>query len=187
MENSDHYSENPSRRIFKLPVVVPISSIILVTLYVSYTFCCLVDEEMGILYYLKHISFEIFLLCQIGIISAIFRNKQLLDDFLAKYPVIKGRIAIEELKPVIRTVMYSKIVQLIILALASIAAIISIFHHELAHSLTVIVLSIGSGRLIHWYKASEAAIIKMECSHKSLKPELDYILTCWLHKPVPDF
>lgn len=187
MENPHQPHESTVKWIFKTPIIVPISVIMVITFYIGSTFFFFASEDMGKSSYLKRISFEIFLLCEIGIISAIFHNKRLLDEFLSAHPVIEGKVAIEKLKPVIRTIMYSMIFHLVILAIASLTAITSIFHHGLAHSLVVIILSVATGRLIRWYKTSEEAIRKIECSQKSLKPELDHMLDCWLRKPLPNF
>lgn len=187
MKNPYLPPKNSQKRIFKTPIIVPISVILVVLIYAGYIFFYATSEETGLFAYLKSISFEVFLLCEVGIVSLILYNKKQLDNFLYNYPSIDNRNSLECLKPIVRTNMYSSLFMLIFLSLGSLTAIMSILNHGLVKGILVVILSLSVAKLINWYNSSEQKIKYIGCSDESLEKELNDILQCWLHKPFPNF
>ena len=187
MENPYKSPKTSQQRVFKTPIVVPLSVVMVVVIYFSYTFFFFNHEEGGVFLLLKNISFELFILCEIGIISAVIYNKKQIDSFLVEYPAINTKSAIEKLKPIVRTNMYSALSTLFFLGFGSLAAIMSILNYGSFKGVIVAVLSIATAMLMKWYNRSEESIKQIECTDQCLEAELNNILECWLHKPFPNF
>lgn len=187
MENPYEPPKTQQRRVFSTPIIVPISVVMVVVIYFSYVFFFFNSEESGLFSLLTSVSFEIFILCEIGIVSAVIYNKKQLDGFLAEYPEIDSKLSIEKLKPIARTNMYSALFNLFFLGLGSLTAIMSILNHGLVKGVVVAILSIAAARMMKWYNSSEESIKQIKCTDQSLEIELKKILECWLHKPLPNF
>lgn len=187
MENPYEPPKSTQIRVFKTPIIAPLSVIMVVAIYIGYVLFFFNSEGGGVLSQLTSISFEVFILCEIGMVSATIYNKKQLDMFLVKYPVIDSQSTIEKLKPIVRTNMYSALFTLFFLGLGSLTAIISILNHGLIRGVIVAVLSIATGILMKWYNGSEERIKNIECHNQSLETELREVLNCWLHKPFPNF
>lgn len=174
-------------RVFKTPIVVPLSVIMVIAIYAGYILLHVSGEEVGVFPYLQSISLEVFLLCEIGMVSLIACNKAQLDGFLKQYPTIANRQALDALKSIVRTNMVSALFMLAFLALGSLTAIISILNHGLAKAILVAVLSIATARLLSWYNPLEEKVKQIECRDAALEIELNEVLQCWMHKPFPNF
>ena len=179
--------EDNQRRVFKTPIIVPLSVVMVVAIYAGYVFFYATSEETGFFAYLKVISFEVFLLCEVGMVSLILYNKRQLDDFLCDFPVIENRNGLEKLKPIVRTNMYSSLFVILFLALGSLTAIMSILNHGVLKGVLVAVLSVATAKLINWYNPSEEKAKHIECTDEALEVELNNMLQCWMHKPFPNF
>ncbi len=180
-------SNIPAKRVFKTPIVVPFSIIMVVVIYAGYIYVSATGEESEFLSYLKNISFQVFFLCELGMVCLIFYNKKQLEDFWCRFSSIDSRHSLECLKPIVRTNMYSSLFMLVFLGLGSLTAIMSILNFGLIKSVVVGVLSVVTAILIQWYNPSEQKIKHIKCSNESLAQELDDILQCWMHKPLPNF
>jgi magnesium-transporting ATPase (P-type) len=185
--------ENPyvvpktQRRVFKTPLVVPFSVFMVVLIYFGYVLYFFNFQESGAVSFLKSISFEVFMLCQIGIVFTIFYNKKLLDSFFGEHPAINNRQALEQLKPIVRTNMYSSLFSMFFIGLGALTAIMSILNHGFVKGVLVAMLSIAASGLMKWYSTSEENIKQIECADPALEIELKKIFDCWLHKPFPNF
>ena len=187
MENFSQPSKNVKQRVFKTPIIVPLSIIMVVAIYVGYVLLFFSGKDLEMFSLLKNISFEVYILCEIGILIATIYNRKLIDGFLTEYPIINGATAIEKLKPVIRTNMYSALFNFFLIALCSLTAIMSILNHSMEKGIFVGVLSVITVRIFKWYKHSEESIKQIDCPDQLLETELKEILECWLHKPLPNF
>ena len=187
MENPSLPPENRNKRVFKTPLIVPLSVVMVVAIYAGYVFFYITNEEAGFFAYFKAISFKVFILCEIGIISLILYNKKQLDNFLYNVPIIENKNNLESLKPIVRTNMYSSLFMLLFLGLGSLAAIMSILNHGVFKGILVAVLSVAAAKLIKWYNPSEEKIKNIKCTDESLETELNNMLQCWIHKPLPNF
>ncbi|MCE2597391.1 hypothetical protein [Motilimonas cestriensis] len=187
MKNPYLPPKDNQKRIFKTPIIVPLLVIMVVVIYAGYIFFYATSEEIGFFAYLKGISFEVFLLCEVGIIYLILYNKKQLDEFLHDFPSIENKHSLECLKPIVRTNMYSSLFMLVFLALGSLTAIMSILNHGLVKGVLVAILSVSAAKLINWYNPSEQKMKHIESSDESLEKELNDILQCWMHKPFPNF
>ncbi|RBP51684.1 hypothetical protein [Arenicella xantha] len=180
-------AENNQRRVFKTPIIVPLSVVMVIAIYAGYVFFYATSEETGFFAYLKMISFEVFLLCEVGMVALILYNKRQLDRFLVDFPAIENRIDLAALKPIVRTNMYSSLFMIFFLALGSLTAIMSILNHGIIRGVLVAASSIATAMLINWYNPSEQKLKHIECTNDTLEVELNNILQCWMHKPFPNF
>lgn len=174
-------------RVFRTPLVVPLSVIMVVAIYAGYIYIYATSEGAGFFGYLESIAFEVFLLCEVGMVSLILYNKRQLDDFLREVPVIESRKCLERLKPIVRTNMYSSLFMIVFLALGSLTAIMSILNHVAWKVILVATLSVATARLINWYNPSEEKAKQIECADENLEGELNSVLQCWVHKVLPNF
>ncbi|MCG8427914.1 MAG: hypothetical protein MI754_11210 [Chromatiales bacterium] len=94
MQNPYAPPQATKQRVFKTPIIVPLSVLMVVLIYGGYALFFLTGEETGLFAGIKGISFELFLLCETGILTLIFYNKTLLNRFLTEHPVIDSRKAL---------------------------------------------------------------------------------------------
>lgn len=174
-------------RVFVTPLIVPLSVVMVIVIYAVYVFFYANNMDLGFFDYLKNISFEVFLLCEVGTISLLIYNKSTLDRFLSKHPTIQDKQTLETLKSIIRTNMYSALFVLFFLGLGSLTAIMSILNHGAIKGIIVAVFSLAAMVIINWYNRSEEKVKHTECLNDELEVELNSMLQCWLHKPFPDF
>jgi len=174
-------------RVFKTPLIVPISVIMVIVLYVGYAFYYLLSDQGSFLATLKEISFEVFLLCEFGMISIILYNKRQLQNFLLENRVIDNVSTLEKLKPIIRTNMYSALFVFVFLGLGTITAIMAFIHHGITIGIIVAVLSNLTFFILKWYAPIEEQAKQIKSSDKLLEGELDKIIHCWMQKLFPDF
>lgn len=179
--------KNSLRRTFSTPLIAPLTILMVVFIYAGYTYYFFTSEQTGIFAYLKSISFEIFIACQTGIILLTFFIKKQLDNFFNQHPIIKDKMSLEVLKPVVRTNMYSALLQLFFICVSALTAVMSILNYGGMISIVVIVLAIFTGRITKWARKSEENLKQIECPDEALEKELNDILHCWLHKPLPNF
>lgn len=174
-------------RVFKTPIIAPLSVLMVILIYFGYSFIFFSGQDSGIFDLIKLISFELFVLCEVGIFSAIIYNKFKIDSFLNKYRMIDSKEAIEDLKKIVRTNMYSALFTLAFLGLGSLTAIMSILNLGAVKGFVVALLSIAAMVAMRWYNKSEENIKQIECSEESFEIELKSIFNCWLHKAFPNF
>ena len=187
MDNPYRPPQNGDKRVFKTPVFVPLSVILIIVIYASYAYFYTTREDVAPLASLIDISFELFLLCEFGIAAIIFFNKKQVDQFLSQYPSIESLGTLEILKPIIRTNMYSALFSFLFLAIGSLTAIMTILNHGLIEALIVGALSWATAWLIKWYSPTEEKLKQIECTSEVADSELNNILHCWIHKSLPDF
>ncbi len=187
MVNPYRPPKQTQQRVFTTPLIVPVSIIVVILIYAGYVSVFLNDEQAGLLASLKSISFEVFLLCEIGIISLLLYNKKLLDSFLGSHQLVDCEDTLEILKPIIRTNMYSALLTIFFLVLGSLTAIMTILNYGLVKLVTVAILSTVAAILLHQYNASEKKVKYIRSGDEALEVELNNMLQCWMHKPLPNF
>lgn len=180
-------TQHTEKRVFKTPIITPISIVAVIAIYFGYTYFHFSNEESGIFEILKGSSFEIFLLCEFGLVSLILYNKRQLSDYLKKYPVVSNQISLNILHPIIRTNMYSSLFSLFFIALGSLTAIMTITNHGLVKGIVVAVFSIIAGIAMKVYTPLENELKQIECTDKTIDEELNKLLHCWQHKALPNF
>lgn len=175
------------RRVFKTPIIVPLSIACVILVYVGYPLLRLFDVEMSILEAIKGITFELFLLCNAGLFSLVLLSKKHLTAYLARYPIITDRESFDALKPIARTNMYSALMSLLFLCVGSLAAIMTIINFSWLTSITVVVMSLVTSMMFNAYNGLEQRIKQLECTEDKLEEELELILDCWMNKPFSNF
>lgn len=176
------------KRLFAPLTIGPIWSAIVVWFFIGYAiFSWIVSEGDGLFTHFQDISFEVYIICQLGIATVVFYNKKLFDIFLEKHPVINNELAIRELKPILRINMYSTLLFLFLLGLGILAAVISVLNHGLVIIVIVVLSFILPLELIKWYTHSEEKIKQIECTNSTLNNKLRNIIECWMNKALPDF
>jgi len=176
-----------TQRVFKTPIIVPLSVILVIIIHFGYILLYASGMDQGFLSAVSEVSFEVLALSEIGLISIIFHNKTKIDSFLKKYPKINSRAAIKELKPILRTNMYSSLLAFVFLALGTLSAIMTIINDTFVMSLIAVALVVAASKAFKWYKPSEHELKQIECPNSELEKELNEILECWLHKALPTF
>jgi hypothetical protein len=174
-------------RVFKTPIIVPLSVIMVIIIHFGYIFLYASGIDQGFLSSVSEVSIEVLALSEIGIISMLFHNKGKVDSFLKKHPKINSRAAINELKPILRTNMYSSLLALFLLAIAVLSAIMTVIHDTFVMSLIAVALVVSVSAAFRWYKPSEQKLKQIECTNSELEKELEEIFECWLNKALPDF
>jgi hypothetical protein len=94
---------------------------------------------------------------------------------------------LENLKPIARSNMYYALLHIPMLGVGALAAVVSILNYGLVNAGLVIAISVLTGRIVKGVKASEERIQQIECASDELEAELEEIIKCWLHKPLPNF
>lgn len=174
-------------RVFKTPIIAPLSVVMVILMYAGYSFLHLMGTSANLLNDLKGISFEVFLMCEVGIVALILVNKGNLEKFLTAHPMIKNQASLEALKPIVRTNMYSALIMFFFMGLGALTAIMTIIHYGLIESSVVVVLSLFASYLVNRYNTYEQQIKQIECEDEELELELTKILDSWMHKAFPDF
>ena len=176
-EEGEEYCENTlvedtSERVFKTSIIVPLSVIMVIMIHFGYIFLYESGVDQGFLFAVSEISFEVLVLSEVGIMSVLFHNKGKVDSFLKKYPKIENRAAINELKPILRTNMYSSLLVFVLLATGSLSAIMTIINDTFVTSLIVLALVVAASAAFRRYTPSEQALKQIECSDSELEKEL---------------
>ena len=184
-EQTEHSTNNI--RVFKTPLIVPISIIMVIVFYVGYALYFFTSEQAGFLANLKEISFEVFLLCELGMISIILYNKKQLGNFLLENQVIDSTVTLEKLKPIIRTNMYSALFVFLFLGLGALTAIMAFIHNGIKVGIAVALLSNLTFFIMKWYTPVEEQVKQLKSSDKLLEKELDDIIHNWMQKLFPNF
>jgi len=184
---SNNAQEITERRVFKTPIIVPLSISMVILIFLGYPLLSFLDGNVEVLESLKSISFEVFVLCNFGLISLIITSKKHLNQFLNTYPVIQDFQALEAFKPVARTNMYSALIGFFFMGLGSLTAIMTIVNLGFMKSIIVVVLTIIAAIMMSRYTALEEKVKQIECVDENLEEELRAILDCWMNKALPDF
>lgn len=179
--------QNSQRRTFKTPLITPISIIMVIGIYVGYTYFHFSDSNSDLFAFLKLVSFEIFLGSQIGMVLLTILIKRKIDAFLDSHPTINNQASLDELKPVARTNMYSSLIFFFLLGLGSLAGIMAIYSYGGLISIAVVILVLVTGRIAKWGSKSEDRIKQIQCDDPVIEKELNAILHCWDSKPFPKF
>lgn len=176
-----------SDRIFKESLLVPIAVVMVVVIHIAYILLSASGVNQGLLSSLIDISFEVLVLCEIGMMSMIFHNKGKIDSYLNTYDRIDSQKALETLKPIVRTNMYSALFTFLFLALGTLTAIMTIINDTYIKGVIAAVLCIASAIAINWYNPSEKKLKQIPTTSPELEEELKNILECWIHKAIPNF
>lgn len=187
MENPYQPPKELPQRVFKTPIIVPLSVLLVFLSSAGYIFLFLTSKETNIFSYLVTISFEVFILCEIVIITLNIYNEKQLKNFLRENPEIHDKNNLEKLKPIIRTNMYSALFVLFFIGLGVLTGIMSILNHGFIKSIIVVILFVVASILLKWADYTEEEIKQIKCSNDSLETELHLILKCWFEKPFPNF
>ena len=179
--------KNPPKRIYKTPIIVPLSILIVVCIYAGYSYVYYAGVDQSRFAFFKNISFGVFVGTQIGMnLLAIVTMRQI-DAFLKEHPSISSRSSLESLKPIARTNMYAALLYFFFLALGSLAAIVAILKFGGIISISVAVLAVATVILAKWASRAEERLKQIECSNPEVEKELNEILHCWQNKPFPNF
>jgi hypothetical protein len=144
-------------------------------------------DESGPFSHLIEISFEMYIFSQFAIILTSLINKSRIDKYLTNQPIIENKKSLENLKPIARSNMYYALLHIPMLGVGALAAVVSILNYGLVNAGLVIAISVLTGRIVKGVKASEERIQQIECASDELEAELEEIIKCWLHKPLPNF
>lgn len=180
-------SDHTDRRVFKTPFIVPLSSIAVILIFGGYSYYHLYNTVSGTQLGISSIVFEVFLLCEVGMMSLILYNKKIAKDFLARYPVIQCQNGLEYLKPFVRTNMYSTLLLMLFLALGATTAVMTMINLGWMKGTVVGFLSVTAAGVMNSYNVLEQKIKQIECTDSEVESELRDILDCWLHKAFPNF
>jgi hypothetical protein len=175
------------RRIFKTPLVVPLSVVLMILIFIGYPFVHVINADLGVVKVLQSQSFALFLLCQAGLMALVVLSKRHIKSYITRYPVIKSRDALNALKPVIRTNMYASLISYFFLIVGSVAAIMTIIGDSFLKTVIAIILSFVAAGMFQFYSVMERRIKQIECTDADLDEELQAMLECWMHKPLPNF
>ncbi len=187
MDNPYKPPKTAPKRVFHTPIIVPISIVMVIGVYVGYSLFYQQWGENSLLITFQSISFELFLLCDVGMIVLTAINQRILKGFLQRFPVVDDGIALEQLKLVARTNMYSALLNFLFLALGALMAIMTIIHYSYPFAITVVVLSILVSVMNKWYSKYEEAVKHIETANDVLETETAAVLDCWMHKALPNF
>jgi hypothetical protein len=132
-------------------------------------------------------SFRLFLVFELGTVLLLIYNKTLLSKYLEKNPVVATSSALEELKPVIRTNMYSSLCGFLFLGMTSLTAIVTILNYPPLVAGLVVIASVATIWCTQQYKPYEERLKQIPCDNEILEPELTKLLNTWQHKALPDF
>jgi len=179
--------DKKDRRVFRMPIIVPLSVIMVMIIHFGYILVSTSGIDQGFLSLISEISFEALVLSEVGILSVIVHNKGKVDLFLKKHPVINSRAAVDELKPILRTNMYSALLTLVLLAIGSLSTIMTIVNDTYLMGIIAAGLCVAAAVAINWYNPSEQKLKQIECPNSELEKELEEIFECWFHKALPNF
>ena len=182
-EASDHHN----RRVFKTPIVVPLSVLMVVVIYFGYPLLEFFGDTTGLLDNIKSRTLELFILCEIGLIGLILTGKKQLIKFLAKYPAIHNRESLEAFKVVARTNMFSALLCFTFLGAGALTGIMTIVNYSFFPSALVGILCIVASVAITIYNGYEQRMKQIECLDEELEDELESVLDCWFNKAFPNF
>lgn len=175
------------KRVYKTPIIVPASVVMVIVIHFGYVLLSASGADQSILTALSDVAFEVLVMCEVGMMTMIFHNKKKVDSFLEKYATIDSRGSLEELKPIIRTNMYSALFTVIFLALGTLTAIMTIVNDTYIMGFVAAALCVGAAKAINWYNPSEQDLKQIKCTDPELENELELIFKCWLHKALPNF
>lgn len=176
-----------NRRTFKRSLIVPVTVVMVVVIHFGYVLLSVSGTDQGILTSLIGYSFEVLALCEVGMLSMIFHNKKLVDAYLSRYKEIDSRAALEALKPIVRTNMYSALLTIFFLAVGTLTAIMTIMNDSFFKGAIAAALCVLAAKAINWYNPSEQELKQIPTSDQELEEELMSIIECWLHKAFPNF
>ncbi len=187
MSNQKEPQINSGTRVFKIPIITPLSVLMVIVIYVGYTLFQGQTENIKIFDVLRGISFQLFIFCEIGLVTLVVYNKLQLEAYLVKYQAITSLDSLEALKKIARTNMYSSLFTLFFLGLGSLTAIMTISNYNFITGVIVAALAIFASILMQWYNPAEQKIRNIACDNEALEDELNSVLQCWIHKPFPTF
>ena len=176
-----------SQREFKKPLIIPITVVMVVVIHFGYIVLSVSGVDQGILTYFKSYSFEILVLCEVGMLSMIFHNKKIVDSYLSRYEEIHSREELEELKSIVRVNMYAALLAILFLAIGTLTAVMTIVNDSYLKGVIVAALCTITAKVMKWYTPSEQKLKKIPTSNQELENELKDILECWMHRTLPNF
>jgi hypothetical protein len=174
-------------RVFTTPLVVPISVAMVICIYLGYTSFHFSGGDLGIFEHFVGAAFTVSLLSQVGIVGTLMYNSKLLQNVFINSPVISQQSQIEELKPVVRTNMYSALFVFFMMATGALSAIVSIINDEWVYKIIVMSLGFVTMSVMARYTSVEERIKNLPAETPELERELNKVLQCWMHKPLPNF
>jgi hypothetical protein len=180
---SDHYN----RRVFKTPIVVPISVLMVILIYTGYSVMAILGESSSLLEGLKSETLILFVFFYIGLIGLIWSGRKHQIRFLDKYPAIHNEAALEEFKVIARTNMYSALLSFLFLGAGSLMAIMTIINYGWLERIVVFILIFTAGIMVNIYNGYEERMKQIECLDQGLEEELESVIDCWMNKAFPDF
>ena len=180
---SDHYN----RRVFKTPIAVPISVLMVILIYVGYTVMALLGASSSLLEGLKSETFMLFIFFYIGLTGLIWSGRKHQLTFLDKYPAIHNKEALEAYKVIARTNMFSALLAFLFLGVGSLMAVMTIVNYGWFERTIVAILLIIAGIMVNIYNGYEERMKQIECLDPDLEDELERVIDCWMNKALPDF
>ncbi len=176
-----------NRRVFKAPLIIPVSVAMVLVLMLGYPLLELLHKKVGFLDLLKPIMLELFVVSVIGKWSLVVLAKNKLKAFLYRYPIINSREALEALKPIVRTNMYTTLVAFLFLGVGTLSGIMSLLNEGIITRVVVLIMMFGTSFVFAYYSRLEERVKQIECNDENLEKELRRIFDCWMHKAFPDF
>lgn len=180
-------AEHYNRRVFKTPIIVPLSVAMVILIYVGYPVLNLMGDAPGILQQLKSITFELFILCEVGLMALLFSSKKHLVNFLERFPAIHNEESLDALKVIARTNMLSALLAFAFLGVGSLMAIMTLVNYGWGVRIVVVILSITTAIVCNLYSNYEERVKQIECLDSKLDEELSNVIDCWMNKAFPNF
>ena len=187
MHNQQTQTSSSPQRVFKTPIIVAVSVIAVILIYAGYALLYHTGTQPGYFAVFIDHAFKLFLMFELGTIVLLMYNKTLVSRFLEQHPSIKSKSALEDLKPVLRTNMYSSLCGFGFLAMTSLTAIMTILNYPVLVATLVVILSVVTIWTMQQYKPYEERLKQIRCDEEQLEQPLNQLLESWQHKALPDF
>ena len=187
MDNPYQPPEAPLRRMHRTPLWLAAVMVLLPFAVVGLYVALAVHGGGSWLAALMPLAMPLYLLTVATILGLVAYNYQLQDRFLEKHPVVDGPLALETLKPVVRTNMISALMVFALLILLAASAVLTMFASGWLGNAVVIGLGVVTVAVFRLSNVLEERLRQIGCTDPALEPELSALLRCWVEKVWPDF
>jgi len=176
-----------NRRVFKTPIIVPLSVLMVVVIYFGYAVIKFNGNDLGVFEGFKSYALTTFILCEIGLIGLVLTNRKFLINFLTRFPAIHNQESMDALKVIARTGMFSALIMFFFLGVGSLTAIMVILDGGWLQKLIVLAMTFYASFMCSTYSSYEKRVKEIECLDENFADELESVLNCWFHKTFPNF
>lgn len=167
-------------RKFKIPLGSVLSVLMVIGIFAGYG----VADSMGsigVLEFLRPLSFYMFLLIEVALLIVILICKMRLDGFLSEHPTISNVESLNSLRSLAKENSRYSILTLILIGLGTLTAVITISNKD-GFSIYVGPLVVCAMFIMAWYRPTEEKIQQLKCTSSELDKELISILDKWGNK-----